>query len=407
MTSRPESCGAHALAYSVAPGVQGGLGHHAAQVLDACRESLVSLTAFGPAPDASLHRGVTIAAPPQFSPDWKRRYTWRRYLHGAGQMEADQCFGRWLAERCGPGFTSLYVFTQIALEALSTLRDRGTAHILDNPNGHIRDFHDAIQREAGLWLSTPYPGHPTLRMVERVEAEYSQANRIRVASSWAADSMAARGVDRSRIDVVPHAVDLQRFIPASRADRNDGTLRIVFVGSLSLGKGFQYLLGAVRMLHTRRIAVRIVGATGDPWCRRLFTRLAAGLNVSVEPGDPCAAYRDADVLVLPTLHDGFGFVVAEAMASGVPVITTEKCGAAEWLEHGTTGWVVPAGDASILASAIEEAALLGPRLREMGSAGRSRVETFAGADTRRALVQLVRRHLSTASPVNGVPELVV
>jgi len=322
-------------------------------------------------------------------------------------VEADCRFGSWLAERITPEFKSVYLFTQIASEALSTLTDRATPHILDNPNGHIRDFHDAVQHEAGRWLSSPYPGHPTLRMVERVEAEYARAMTIRVASTWAADSMAARGVDRSRIHVVPHTVDLNRFTPSSHVDRNDGSLRIVFVGSLGLGKGFQYLLSAVRMLHTRKIAVRIVGATGDPWCRRLFIRLATDLNVTVEPGDPCRAYQDADVLVLPTLHDGFGLVVAEAMASGLPVITTEKCGAAEWLEHGRTGWIVTAGDAPVLASALEEAALLGRHLREMGAAARARVESLAGPGTRNALVRLIRQQLASGAHVNGVSEVAV
>lgn len=387
----------HALSYSVAPGVKGGLGHHAGQVLEACAAVLPSVVAFGPIPTTSTGTHVAVTSPPPLIADWRRRYTWRRYLQGAAQLEWDRLFGDWLVQRVGPEYEGCYVFTQIALELLSELRKKGTPHILDNPNGHIRDFHEAVQYEAALWLRTPYPAHPTLGMVHRVEEEYAKAAQIRVASSWAASSMVARGVDRSRISVVPHSVDLASFVPGPRRRREPGTLRVVFVGSLSLGKGFQYLLRAVRLLHSRRISVQFVGGTGDPWCRRLFNSLAKGLSVTVAAGDPRAAYQEADVLVLPTLHDGFGFVVAEAMACGLPVITTDRCGAAEWLRQGESGWVIPAGDVEQLAAAMEEAMLRLGELGEMGACGRMAAEAFAGAYARDALRQLVRRHLGAAA----------
>jgi len=365
-----------ALCYPVAPGVQGGLGHHADQALRACTGALGAVTAYGP-PPASTPDGVTVIAPgeqPAHS-----RFTWRRYLHGAAQLEADRRTGRWLAAALAPGCRGAYLFTQIALEPLTVLAREGTPHVLDNPNGHIRDYRDAVQREADRWLSTPYPGHPSAGMVARVEAEYAVARRIRVASSWALDSMVARGVPRERITRVPHAVDLSRFVPPAIARLDEGVLRLVFVGQIGLGKGFQYLLEAMRRLDTQRITVRFVGATGDPWCRRLFARLSTGLSVSAAPEDPRQAYHQADLLVLPTLHDGFGFVVAEAMASGLPVITTDRCGAAEWVRPGHSGWIVRAGETDPLAAAIEDAMRARRELRDMGMAARHDIEGLSGA----------------------------
>ena len=86
------------LAYAVAPGVQGGMGHHPAQVLEACAR-ISSLTVCGPEP---LHtragaEAARFVAPPAFVSPWQRRYTWRRYLHGPFQLEQDRRFGRWLA----------------------------------------------------------------------------------------------------------------------------------------------------------------------------------------------------------------------------------------------------------------------------------------------------------------------
>jgi glycosyltransferase involved in cell wall biosynthesis len=387
-----------AVAYAVAPGVQGGLGHHAAEVMDACARAWPNVTAFGPVgPDRTIS-GVSNVAPPALTSAWSQRWTWRRYLQGAGQLEADRAFGRWLSEQAGSEFRGCYLFTQIALELLRELRQRGTPHLLDNPNGHIRHFRDVVQREAEKWLPTRYPGHPTAGMVDRVEEEYALASRIRVGSTWAADSMVAHGVERTGISVVPHSVDLVRFVPTSPSTRTTPKLRVVFVGSLSLGKGFPYLLEAVRALGSDRIGVQIVGATGDPWCRRLFDRLRQGLDVTVAPGDPLPAYRQADLLVLPTLHDGFGYVVAEAMACGLPVITTDACGAAEWLRHGNTGWVVPSGVVDPLTAALDEAMRRQSELRDMGAEARRTIESVAGPRVRDELIRLILDQATAAAP---------
>jgi glycosyltransferase involved in cell wall biosynthesis len=395
----------HTLGYAVPPGVQGGMGHHADQALRAAAAALRNVTAFGPRP-AVVPQGVTVVAPPAPAATW--RYSWRRYLQGAAQLDADRRTGQWLAARLGNGCGSAYLFTQIALESLQALAPRGTPHVLDNPNGHIRDYRDAVQREADRWLTGPYPQHPTGAMADRVEAEYRLARRIRVASSWALESMVARGVERERITCVPHTVDLERFVPRPAARLDDGVLRIVFVGQIGLAKGFQYLLEALRRLDTQRIATRFVGATGDPWCRRLFERLATGLTIEAQPGDPREAYQRADLLVLPTLHDGFGFVVAEAMASGLPVITTDQCGAAEWIRPGETGWIVPAGHTDALASAIDAAAQTRARLRDMGMAARRDIEALAGAGgTLRAFIaaEMLKQAGAEASHARGAETL--
>jgi len=365
MPTRRDRTGPRALAYAVAPGLNSGMGHHAAQVLAACAAAQTPLLLLGPRAAHGVS-GAELRTPSAPVASWRRRYTWLRYLHGRYQFLSDRRCGRWLASQVQQELSGCYLFTQIASEALLELNRRDVPSLLDSPNGHIRHFREAVQREAALWLSGPYPGHPTLGMVDRVEEEYRLAPHIRVASRWAAQTLTDRGLPHDRVSAVSHSVDLERFSPDETRTVSSETLRIVFVGGLTLGKGFAYLLTAIRALRTRRIALEIVGGTGDPWCRRLFDRLRSNMDVMLAPGEPVAAYRRADLLVLPTLHDGFGYVVAEAMASGVPVITTSCCGAAEWIEPEVSGWVVPAGDQHALTAAIDTAAANRSRLRDMG-----------------------------------------
>jgi glycosyltransferase involved in cell wall biosynthesis len=90
------------------------------------------------------------------------------------------------------------------------------------------------------------------------------------------------------------------------------------------------------------------------------------------PGDPVPSYRSADLFVFPSLEDGFGYVVAEAMACGLPVIVTDACGAAEWVTPDA-GWIVPARSTEALANALDAARGQRARLSEMGAAARQTI----------------------------------
>lgn len=342
---------------------------------------LGSITAIGPADAAagfqkafSNVRWMATSRPDAFA----------RILKGRAQHRSDSQFGQDAANkiRALAAVQRCYGFTQVSLEAAAWCRDNGKPFALDNPNGHIRNVRAVYQRESWRWCSAPFLGHPTSAMVARVEEEYRLATSIRVSSEFSKATMVDAGVPAQKIDVIPQFLDLERFRrpPARPFGNASGPLRMCFVGSLDLRKGFVYLLRAIRKVGPEKVTLRIIGNTGDPWCKRLFNREAKGLDVAVMPGDPVPSYHWAEVSVTPSLEDGFGFVVAEAMAAGVPVIVTDRCGAAEWVEHNTSGWVVPftptgsdrnaglpAEDA--LAEQIERALENRTRLAEMGTAG--------------------------------------
>jgi glycosyltransferase involved in cell wall biosynthesis len=369
------------IAYPARPDGGGGLGHFSAGALEAVAAVAGSVTAFGPAPARRPGGRVALTSPPPAVDGWRRFYTWRRYLHGRYQYECDTAFGSWLAQRIArEPVDRAYLFTQIARESLEPLRAAGAVTVLDNPNGHIAHYRDAVEREHRRWTGWPYWGHPTAAMVARVEREYELADVIRVASEWSRRALVARGVRARKIAVVHPSIDLQRFRPPATPRLRDGPLRLVFVGSVSFGKGFPYLLTAMQRLGRSRVQLEVVGQTGDPWSRRVFQKLGEGLTVRVAPGDPAPAYARAEVLVLPTVHDGFGLVVAEAMATGLPVITTDQCGAAEWVAPDETGSVIPAGDLDALVEVLARALRHRRWLAEQGQAAHQVVRRRALRD---------------------------
>jgi glycosyltransferase involved in cell wall biosynthesis len=312
---------------------------------------------------------------------WRKRYTTLRWEHGKLQFLNDVAIGKWAAgqiERARPNLC--YVFTQVGLETLRVARRLGIPSVLESPNGHIRGFREVYEEETARWCKGTYRGHPSQSMIARVEEEYEIANQIRVSSDWARESLISGGVAAEKIHVLQQPVDLTRYQPPAEDRTTEGPLRIVYVGSLDLRKGFIYLLEALKELDPQSYRLEIVGATGDGCCASLLARYRKGLNLNAAPGDSVPAYHRNELFVLPTLEDGSPFSVAEAMASGLPAIVTDSCGSAEWIEEGISGWVVPARSVDALAQILERARKSRGNLGDMGLQARKSTEKRAGPD---------------------------
>ncbi len=154
-------------------------------------------------------------------------------------------------------------------------------------------------------------------------------------------------------------------------------------------KNVQLLLEAYALLKQRLPRIPDLYLIGDPpsaQSQQDLQSLGLGENVRMlgpRQGDELAQlYRDAQFFVLSSNEEGLGIVILEAMASGLPVVTTACGGPASVVKEGETGFLTPTGDVAALADAIEKL-LTQPELRaRMGAAGRKRVETqfsFAAA----------------------------
>jgi glycosyltransferase involved in cell wall biosynthesis len=360
----------------------GGLGVQSANALRALALTGLDVHAIGPGPAPGWTPGawpnVCLHSLPPVPARWIHRSP-LRWRTGLAQWLVDRRTGRFARERLERIRPSrCYAFTQVALESLRWAKRAGVATVLESPNGHIRPFRDVYVGESQALCGEAYTGHPAPRMVERVLEEYALADRIRVSSEWARRSLVEHGVLPGRITCLQQPVDLERFTTATEAAGRTGPLRACFVGSLDLRKGFVYLLRGAR-LAGRDVHVTLVGGTGDRCCRQLLERERHGVTAVVAPGDPRPALARSDVFVLPTLEDGSPFATAEAMASGVPVITTRSNGGAEWVRAERTGWLVEARSADAIAEALASAAKARESLPAMGLEARRDTEARAGA----------------------------
>ncbi len=177
-------------------------------------------------------------------------------------------------------------------------------------------------------------------------AEESQlANGWVAASRYTAQTLAAHGVPAEKIHVVPYGVSLTQFPPRPCPPGKDEPFTIIYVGSLIQRKGLSYLLDAVRALKTKTgVGVRLI-LRGRGGVDRELLKHYGDIDFDLKLGVPLSELvRDlhrSDVFVLPSLTEGFAQVILEAMACGLPVITTANTCAPDVITEGVHGFILP------------------------------------------------------------------
>ena len=210
-------------------------------------------------------------------------------------------------------------------------------------------------------------------------------------------SFVEQGHDPGRITVVPFGIDTTRFHPPERtgADPDDRRFRVLCVGQISPRKGQLYLLEAWKRLRLPNAELVLIGGIDDDMHRLLAPY--AGLFRHLGQVDNREIYRHygrASVCVLPALEDAFAYVVTEALACGVPVITTENTGAGELLREGETGFVVPVRDVDALAATLELLHRDPERRRALGGAALAAARRMTWTAYGERLRSLYRRVLA-------------
>jgi glycosyltransferase involved in cell wall biosynthesis len=211
------------------------------------------------------------------------------------------------------------------------------------------------------------------------------AQQVLAASGEEVFDLVRMGVDRSRVSLVPFAVDADRFRPDGRPERSGRRSRLLAVGDLAPHSGFHTAISALAQVPDAELVIvgrsRHANRREDPEVRRLVQH-ARGLGVArrvslVEPVDPArmpAVLRSADVLVCPQWYEPLGATALQAMACGVPVVASAVGALSDLVVDDVTGLLVPPRDPRTLGNELRE--LLADRTRRQ-------MYAIAGADRAR------------------------
>ncbi len=154
-----------------------------------------------------------------------------------------------------------------------------------------------------------------------------------------------RGGDESRITVIPNAIDLEKYVSCEEPATAKSGKRLLFVGRIEKYKGIQDVVGMMPALLASEPDVRLTIVGGDSGFRHELEGLSERLGVrdtivftgEVSRDDLLKEYREADIFVLPSRMEGFGIVLLEAMASGLPCVAYSIPSVRTLIEHGKTG----------------------------------------------------------------------
>jgi colanic acid/amylovoran biosynthesis glycosyltransferase len=188
-----------------------------------------------------------------------------------------------------------------------------------------------------------------------------------------------------KLQVVRCGIDAGAFAP--RQERGGGRLQVLTVGRLVPGKGHALLLEALYALRARGIEVDATFVGDGPdragleaLTRELLLQRQVRFVGAVGQDELPEWYAQADAFCLPTLAEGLGVVLLEAMASGLPVVSTRVMGVPEVVEDGATGLLVSPGRVDELADALERLAASPELCERLGRHGRIRVDTEFALD---------------------------
>jgi len=254
------------------------------------------------------------------------------------------------------------------------------------------------QREPELSATWPPVDDWPAAYEAQIDREIELADCILVGSSYARDSFARAGVDPDKLAVVPYGVDLATFNEGpARAAAVSQRFKAIFVGQLSQRKGLSYLLRAYRRFRKPDTELTLVGnalGTDEPLKRHadLFRHVPHQTRSAL-----AQMYRNSSVFVFPTLLEGMGLVVLEAMACGLPVIVTAN-GPGDVVRDGVDGFVVPTRDEDAISDRLEILYRDRELRAEMGRNAAERAKQFDwDAYTDRALAVLTDLAQPTAT----------
>lgn len=366
---------------------------------------------FGAKLERELARRAVTAAPGarvEIRPFWEVLRTMAAKA-GAGAPLVDRIwdhlsheFTRAAGRRLARGGDAIYAYEYTALEAFDAAERLGKARILDFPSLNSRQFEELQRREKARHpeLCGPHEAYFDSRFERRQarrDAEMARADVIIANSSVTRASHIASGADPAKIFAVPYGAPPALAALPPRETGEDRPLRVVWAGTFNIRKGAHHFVEAWRRVAAQGdLQADVYGAVALP--ERLCRPTPPGMvfHGSVVRQRLFEAFDAADVLVFPTLSDGFGMVVTEAFARGLPVITTAQAGASDLLRDRENGLIIEAGAPEPIVSALEWCLTNREALAAMRPHALETAQNWQWSDYRRALIAAVETGLKRA-----------
>lgn len=242
-----------------------------------------------------------------------------------------------------------------ALRTLRTAARLGIPAVVERPNSHTAFAYEVVQRECerlGVMLPSGVEHVFNERVLHREEQEYDAAYRILCPSEFVVETFIERGFSKEKLVRHTYGFDERRFFAGSGSHDARKGLRMIFVGFCAVRKGVHFALEAwLKSTACENGQFLIAGEFTPAYSEKLKGMLShPSVKVLGHRADVAELMRQSDVLVLPSIEEGFGLVCVEAMGSGCVPLVSRAC--TDVCKHLENALVHEVGDTDALSRHI-------------------------------------------------------
>lgn len=252
-----------------------------------------------------------------------------------------------------PRVTAIHSYEDCSLIPFTKAKRYDKACIYDMPIAYSADWIPVSHHLSEVysdWAPTKTTSEPVFAPPEQKRAEMLLADLVLVPSTFAERSV-LNSFPAKRTAVASYGVDADFWSPGASRNRRDGPLRFIFAGQVCLRKGIPLLLDAWQKANLPDATLRIVGHWNVSEQKKALMSGNVSWTPPCGPDDLRREFRTSDIFILPSYFEGFGLVILEAMACGLPAIVSDATVGAD-LVNETFGRVLPTGDVDALVESL-------------------------------------------------------
>lgn len=276
----------------------------------------------------------------------------KNYSSGYINIQVNKYVAKYLSKRY-KNVNATYCYAHGAFDIFKVCQGLNIKCLYDLPIEYYKSLLSIINQEKkdnNKWAKYIFTYQQNKSILNIIDEELSLADYVFVASSYVKNSLCNYGWANKQIYVIPYG--FPNVNPKYYRKIENEKIKLLYVGGIHQLKGISYMFDAVNNLNDK-VELSIIGSLNVKDAQIMNELQKHNYLGSLPHEEVLKHMKNNDILIFPSLSDGFGLVVSEAMSQGTPALVTDHCGVADLIEDNYNGWVVPSRSSYAIQKKIE------------------------------------------------------